>query len=348
MGLFFDSRTGWWVADYKDASNRRRRRKVSRIEREARKALALLEGQSIRDRLLNVRQLKPIGFDGFARLYLDHAKANVKAWTRYASSLNSLTPFFGNMDLTAIAPDDIERYKKTRIEKVEPSTVNRDLQVLRRMFNLAIAWSYARESPVRFVKFLRESKGRIRYLTREEFDRVLEACPDYLRPIVVVAVHTALRLGELLALLWGDVDLENGFLSVNDPKNAVPAKVPLNQTARQTLRELFGRATSVRVFTDSDGTPVPMRTVERHFTQALVRAKILGFRFHDLRHTCATWLVMAGVEIRKVKDVLRHADVRTTMRYAHLAPEDIADAVRKLDEFARSKPGTRGQASGGS
>jgi integrase len=347
LGLYRDTRTGWWVAAYKDATGRRRRVRVSRIEREARKSLALLDGQSIQDRLLHVRPLKSIGFDGFARIYLDHAKTNVKAWSRYASSLGSLTPFFGNMDLTAVAPDEIERYKKARIEDVEPGTVNRDLQVLRRMFNLAIAWGYARESPVRFVKFFRESKGRIRYLTREEFGRVLEACPEYLRPIVIVAVHTGLRLGELLALLWGDVDLENGFLSVNDPKNAVPAKVPLNQTAHQTLRELFGRATSVRVFTGPDGTPVPMRTVERHFKEALVRAKIQGCCFHTLRHTAASWLVMAGVDIRKVKDVLRHADVRTTLRYVHLAPEDIADAVRKLDEFARSKPGTRGQASGG-
>lgn len=298
----------------------------------------MIEGQVARDRLLGVKALKPIGFEDFGKVFIDHAKANVKAWDRYETSLGNLTPFFGNVNLTAIDPESIERFKKARVEEVKPATVNRDLQVLRRMFNLAIIWGHARENPVKYVKFLREPNGRIRYLTREEFKQLLDELPGQLEPMVIVAVHTGMRLGELLALNWGDVDLENGFLSINDPKEKRAAKMPLNQTARATLEEIYRNALSVRVFVGSDGHPLPERTVEWQFKRALRAAKIQDFHFHDLRHTCATWMVMAGVTLRKVKDILRHKDIRTTMRYAHLAPDDIADAVRILDEFSRSKP----------
>ena len=139
------------------------------------------------------------------------------------------------------------------------------------------------------------------------------------------------------------VDLENGFLSINDPKENRPAMIPLNATASAAINRLYQETSSVMVFVGGDGQPLPMRTVEWQFKKALRKIKIVDFRFHDLRHTCASWMVMAGVPIRKVKDLLRHRDVRTTMRYAHLSPEDIADAVRILDEFSRSKRGPKGR-----
>ena len=335
--VYRDKRTGWWIAWFRDASGRRRRLRVARDPREARRTLALLESEAIRDRLLNVRPLKPIRFGEYAKLFLEHIQTQMRAWKRYRTSLNSLTPFFGNVSLTAINPEEIERYKKVRLEQVEPSTINRDLQCLRRMCNLAIAWGYARENPVRFVKFLRESSGRLRYLTREEFDRLIEASPDHLKPLITTAVHTGMRQGEMLALTWNDVDLENGFASINDPKNATPRKAPLNATAREAIEGLRSNTRSIKVFVGVDGHQIAARTVEKQFKRALVAAKIEDFKFHDLRHTCASWLVMAGVEIRKVKEVLGHKDIRTTLRYAHLSPDQIVDAVNKLDEFSRRR-----------
>jgi integrase len=336
---------GWYVADYVDAEGKRRRRRVARTEREARSALAMLQGQALRDRLLNVRQPKPATFEEFADRFLDHVRSELKAWDRYRSSLRSLTPFFGNLALTAITPEMIDRFKRARVEpfsdpekrRRRQATANRDLQCLRRMFNLAIAWGYARENPVRFVKFFKELTCRIRYLTREQYEALLRASPEDIRGLVVAAVHTGLRLGELLSLNWAHVDLENGFLSVDDPKNSAPAKVPLNAAAARVLQEIRTATRSVRVFVGLQGRPLAMRTVEKRFSRALCRAGIENFRFHDLRHTCASWLVMAGVELRKVRDILRHRDIRTTMRYAHLAPDHIKEAVKRLDEFARSQ-----------
>ena len=154
--LFRDDRTGWWIADYFDSAGKRHRLKASKDPREAKEMLALLEGQAIRERYLDVKPLKQIRFGGFAELFMKHVRTQMRAWKRYESSLRSLTPFFGNLHLTAIDPEMIERYKQLRVTNVQKATVNRDLQCLKRMFNLAIVWRYARENPVRLVKFFRE------------------------------------------------------------------------------------------------------------------------------------------------------------------------------------------------
>jgi integrase len=299
--------------------------------------LALLEGKAVRDRCLDVRPLKQARFSEFAEQFLAYARTQMRAWKRYETSLGSLKPFFGNQFMTAIEPESIERYKQVRVDKVEPSTVNRDLQCLRRMFNLAIVWRYASENPVKFVKFFREKGGRVRYLTRDEFGRLLQHCPEALKPVITVAVHTGMRQGELLALRWADVDLENGFASVNDPKNATPRKVPLNHTARELLCRLKNVARNDKVFCEENGESYASRTVQWQSRRAMKDAKIENFRFHDLRHTCASWLAMAGVPLLAIKEILGHKDIRMTLRYAHLAPDQRVDAVKMLDDFI-SKP----------
>ncbi len=331
--IYRDERTGWYIADYFDVTGQRKRHKVAQDAKVARDMLALLEGKAVRDRCLDVRPLKEARFGEFAEEFLKYARTQMRAWTRYQTSIGNLTPFFGNQFMTAIDAESIERYKQARVANVEPSTVNRDLQCLRRMFNLAIVWRYVSESPLRFVKFYREKSGRIRYLTRDEFGKLLEACPEALKPAVTVAVHTGMRQGELLALRWPDVDLENGFASVNDPKNGTPRKVPLNKTVRELLGRLRREARSEKVFCDGEGQPYASRTLQWQFHRAVKDAKIENFRFHDLRHTCASWLAMAGVPILTIKEVLGHKDIRMTLRYSHLSPDQRVDAVRILDDF---------------
>ncbi len=336
--LTHDPKSGWWIGSWVDSAGKQHRKRLSRDETHARETLVMLEGEAIRNRLLEIRPLKRIRFDEFAALFLEYCRAQVKVWRRYQSSLRSLTAFFGNRFLTAIDAELIERYRQSRLESVERSTVNRDMQVLKRMFNLAIPWNYARENPVRFVKFFRESIGRLRYLTREEFDRLYDVAPEHLKPLLLIAVHTGMRQGEMLTLTWPQVDLENGFVSLADTKNATPRKVPLNQTARKTFLELRLRSRSDKVFCDDLGIPLPSRTVQWQFKRLLEQAKIENFRFHDLRHTCASWLAMANVPILTIKEVLGHKDVRMTLRYAHLSPDQKVDAVHRLDQFVQSKP----------
>jgi integrase len=329
--------SGWWIGSWVDSAGKQHRKRLSQDEAMARETLTALEGEAIRNRLLEIRPLKRIRFDGFCERFMEYCRVQVKAWRRYDTSVRSLKAFFGNRFLTAIEPDLIERYREKRLESVERSTINRDMQVLKRMFNLAIPWGYARENPVRWVKFFRESIGRLRYLTRALFEKLYEVAPEHLKPLLVVAVHTGMRQAEMLTLTWAQVDLENGFVSLVDTKNSTPRKVPLNQTTRKTFLELKLKAQTESVFSDSGGHPLPSRTVQWQFKRVLEKAGIENFRFHDLRHTCASWMAMADVPILTIKEVLGHKDVRMTLRYSHLSPDQKVDAVKRLDRFVQSK-----------
>lgn len=214
MGYIYrDKRTGWYVGEYFDAHGRRRREKLSRIRREAEATLALVESKVIRERLTGVRETQAVNFGEFADRYLGSVQEALRPKTlkRYRTSLNKLKPFFGNSDLTAITPERIDQCKAARMEGIaDPArkqkhwaTMNRDLQLLRAMFNLAIEWDCPRENPVRPRLFFKESKGRIRYLTPEEYNRLLGACRTDIRRLVVVAVHTGMRLDAQRSALEG-------------------------------------------------------------------------------------------------------------------------------------------------
>ncbi len=335
--LSYDASSGWWIGSYRDSARRRREHRLSRNEREARKTLAALEGQAILDRRLGIRPLNIVRFSEFVETFISHAKVNVpRSWERYEDSAVNLLGFFGNeIDLTAIDPKGIEGFKAYRVQSVKPSTVNRDLQVLKRMFNLAIAWGNARENPVKLVKFFKEPTGRVKYLTCEQYEKVLEACRPHLRPLIVAAVHTGLRLGNLLRLRWCDVDFENGYANILKTKNDVPRHLALNNNVIEALLPIKLK-NKEWVFTNEEGEHLPSRTAQWQFGQALEACGIQEFRFHDLRHTCASWLAMAGENQEVIKEILGHKDIRMTDRYTHLMPGRTKTAVKKLDRFLKS------------
>ena len=153
-----------------------------------------------------------------------------------------------------------------------------------------------------------------------------------------------MRRGEMLELEWQRVDLDEGlvYLRGADQKNGKFGSVPLNETAKAALvlRDEFRREncpSSPWVFAHKDGERIA--SVKRSFASACAKAGISDFRIHDLRHCCAAWLVQSGVSIRAVAELLRHADIRVTMRYAHLAPETVRAAVSVLDAESRSGHG---------
>jgi integrase len=338
--LVFDENSGWFKGKYIDSAGRRKFHRLSRNEKQAQKTLAALEGKAILDRHLGVKPLKTVRFGAFCEIFMSYARGNVKSWERYSSSVAKLLEFFGNeVDLVAIDSHQIEGYKSSRIEsgKVEGATINRDLQVLKRMYYKAIDWDYARENPVTKVEFYAESYGRIRYLTREEFVKVLEAADPRVRPVIVFAVHTGMRQSEILGLQWSDMDLENRYASLYVTKNSEPRKVALNASAVLAVLPLK-LSKSDYVFSDSSGVPLSPRTVLDWFKRALAKAGIRDFRFHDLRHTCASWMAMAGVPIEKIKAQLGHKDIRMTMRYMHLAPDGIRSGADQLDRWFKTQP----------
>ncbi|MCU0250848.1 MAG: site-specific integrase [Vicinamibacterales bacterium] len=192
--------------------------------------------------------------------------------------------------------------KLKRAEKVQNSSVDRSLQVLRRLFNWAIEQGLAADSPVRRVKFFRADVKRLRYLTEDEYKLLhAEAArvtrSPFLRDAIELAVHTGLRRGNLLGLQSSWIDWDNRVTRVPRTKNGRPHAVPLSATAYATLKRLWdAKQDEVYVFVYRKGEQpaTALQDLKRGFHTAVENAFLESLRFHDLRHTFASWLVMRG------------------------------------------------------
>jgi integrase len=193
---------------------------------------------------------------------------------------------------------------------------------------------------------LKEPEGRVRWISREEAARLLEAAKasrsPYLADLVILALNTGMRREEMLGLEWCRVDLQAGLihLEAQHTKAGKRRSVPLNRAAREAIlaRARFRAKhcpASPWVFCKMDGERI--HEARKGFLAACAKVGIVDFCFHDLRHTCAAWLVSAGVPLTDVRDLLGHSTVSTTERYAHLAPERVRSAVAMLDEVAESR-----------
>jgi len=183
---------------------------------------------------------------------------------------------------------------------------------------------------LREVQKLQEPGGRLRYLTKEEAKELVDSCHGPFRALVMTALHTGMRKGELLKLPWDAVDLKHGFLRVQQSKNGHPRTIPMNESVRGVLTGLRSRLDVNWVFHDEEGKAFP--NTRRRFEAACRKAGLVDFHFHDLRHTFASWLVMAGVPLPTVSDLMGHKSITMTMRYAHLSPTHRQEAIRSLDK----------------
>ncbi len=249
--------------------------------------------------------------------------------------IRNLLPVFGHLTLGEIRPQLIVAYKQKRYaDGVAPATINRELAAMKKAFNLAIReWEWCRENPVSRVSMEKEASPRDRWLTHEEEARVLGASPPSLRELVLFALHTGMRLGEILALTWRAVDLVRNTATVFQSKNGTRRTIPLNQTARALLKaKAKVRALHTEhVFQSEAHTPLDPNNVRRAFRRAVEQAEIEELHVHDLRHTFATRLVQAGVDLYKVQRLLGHQSPVMTQRYAHHSPESLRGGVEILD-----------------
>ena len=259
----------------------------------------------------------------------------------YAASkrfmIKQIIEVFGNLNVNDLNPQIIEQWQSERLKRNKPATVNRVLACLKHMFTKAVDWNMASEGTlkqVRKVKFLKENNKRLRYLDVEECQRLIGICPDHLKPIVTVALNTGMRRGEILGLRWEQVDLRHGFILLETSKNGERREIPINTTLEYLFKEMPHSVESKYVFVDKNGKPY--KEIKRSFSTALRRVGISDFRFHDLRHTFASHLVMAGIDLTSVKELLGHKTITMTLRYSHLAPEHKRKAVNTLDKVLRN------------
>lgn len=274
--------------------------------------------------------------------YFQYYKANRRSRSveRHQMAFQSLKRVFSGKRLADINPFLIERYKRMRQEEGRSEvTINRELAFLKNLFTMAIKWGKASENPVKQVRLFREDNGRTRFLTEDEEAHLLAHCGPYLRPIIISALHTGFRKSELLSLTWGNVDFRHTLITVEAAyaKNGEARSVPMTMILTDTLKaSRINAAPTAAVFCTSAGKPY--RDISTAFATAVRRAGITDFTFHDLRHTFASRLVMAGVDLTTVKELMGHKHIAMTLRYAHLAPGHKRSAIAVLDRLAEKVP----------
>jgi integrase len=251
---------------------------------------------------------------------------------RDVHTVKRLLPVFGHLTLAELTTEHISDFRDERLKKVKPATVYQELSLMRRMFNVARReWKWTKENPVADLSFAVGNKNaRDRWLTLEEEKLLLEKAPNpfWLRPLLIVALHTGMRRGEILNLIWKDVDFNRRLVTVQKSKNGEKRSIPMSLTLLNTLRA-FGKVIDItgKVF------PISVRSLREGFDKAVSKAAFENFHFHDLRHTFATRLVQAGVDLYKVKELLGHKTIIMTMRYAHHCSESLRSSIEVLDNY---------------
>ncbi|MCB9789282.1 MAG: site-specific integrase, partial [Deltaproteobacteria bacterium] len=232
------------------------------------------------------------------------------------------------------------RYGRPR----SPATGNRYLAALSHALGVAVKeWEWLESSPISRVTKQREPRGRTRYLDdgkhgTDERARLLAACdegPAYLRPVVMLALATGMRRGEILGLRWRDVDLASGTLTLWETKNGERRVVPATGAALDELRawaQVQPLDRSAHVFT---GTT----SFHHAFERAVARAGIEDFNFHDLRHTCASHLAMSGAPLLDIAAILGHKTLSMVKRYAHLSPTHLRNVLERSNQRFLDGPG---------
>jgi integrase len=231
----------YWYIDY-TINGKRKWESVGKVgevsKAHARKLLVLRKTEILQGKFNLANKTVSPTFADFSNEYIEYARGNKRSWDRDACSLRCLVPYFGSYTLDEISPILIERYKLERKRSVSARTVNMELSLLRRMFNLGITWDKCQANPVSKVKFYKEELGKIRVLNADEEHRLLEASSDHLKPILVTALNTGMRYSEIMHLLWKDVNLEAGYIHIAKSKSGKSRQIPINDVLKSTLTGL--------------------------------------------------------------------------------------------------------------
>jgi integrase len=254
----------------------------------------------------------------------------------------------GPYTLADVSPALLGESRDKLAQERAPATVVRYLAALSHVFTIAVReWGWLEDNPMRKVRKPKEPRGRVRFLSEDEINangeeiegertRLLNACKKssntYLHTIVVLALSTGMRQGEILNLRWPDVDLNTGRIILHETKNGERRVVPLLGRARELLKEL---SKVRRLDTDllfpgrNPEKPVFIRTP---WLEAVKDAGIDDLKFHDLRHSAASYMLMSGASLGEIAELLGHKTLQMVKRYSHLSESHAAGVVARMNE----------------
>lgn len=295
------------------------------------------------------------------KVYTPHFKAH----HRSIASLGALAPLqpLYSKQLSKLTAAQVKTWRRQRLDSgINPSTINRNIGGLKTVLNHAVEEGHLPANPIAGLGNLKiAEKNRVRYLSTDEEKRLREALDareqrlrderasangwraernyellpdlsnlpyaDYLKPMVLLTMNTGLRRGELFRLKWADV-VNDDTLTVQQSKSGKARHIPLNSEARTVLRDWRATGTQTYVFESAAGRPFD--NVKKSWANIIAAAQLVNFRWHDLRHHFASKLVMAAIPLNTVRELLGHSNLNMTLRYAHLAPGHLREAVEAI------------------
>jgi integrase len=338
MGLYKRGSV-WWMSFMDPNTGKQVRRSTETEDEErAKRIFDKIKGQIAEGKWFERLPGQDIKFRELMQHYLQNHSSRNKAASshkRDKSIVKNLNAVFGDRYLTEIRSRDVAVYKGGRREEgASPRTVNYELTLMGHAFNLAIKeWEWVKENPVSRVSKERVHNQIERWLTGEEEKRLLQVSPKWLQDIIVFAINTGFRQSEILDLRWSQIDFERRTVTISEQKNRGVDTLPLNHTVMDLLKGRKAASGGVdHVFPNNNLERKKNRNLLKAFYTAIKKAKIVKFRFHDLRHTFATRLVQSGVDLYAVQKLGRWKNTSMVMRYAHHYPESLRPAIEVMDK----------------
>lgn len=335
MGSVF-KRGKYWYLDYY-ADGKRHRKSQGKHKKYAELRLKEIELQIAREEL---KIPKDAAIDEFFENFMAYAEAHVRPKTqeKFLTVIKSFKTFRsrfpGINKLSKVTPAFLESYKLYRAKKASKGTANHDLKVLSIMFNWAVAQNLIKNNPAKEVKRFKVDSKQPRFFSQEEIKQILSECPRRWYPAYMILLHTGMRRGELTNLEWKDIDFERKIIKIApkdgwSPKGKREREIPTNDELHDLLLKLQTES-KCRDVLEKNNPKRYDKSLWESFRRLTKRIGIENASIHTFRHTFASYLIMNGVDIVTVKELLGHADITTTMRYAHLVPGHKHWAVNKI------------------
>lgn len=376
MGIFRKGEN--WFIDYR-ANGRRVREKIGQNRKLAESVYSKRKLDLAENKFLDVRKVSRETFRTFAERYLEWVQGRIQTVEEDRRYIKRLNHTFGNMRLEEIDVAQAEAFMSHRLgepkhhpftgrgasdlsadalaarikswyatntKTISKAYVNREVSCLRKILNKAVAWKVIPANPLAGIKLYDEREFiRKRYLKPDDIPILLECCNASLRDIVTFALYTGRRRGEILGMTWRDVDLQNSYVFFPKTKKKEPEQVAIPPRARDLLKRLAANSRGEYVFRKRRGEG-PITEISQQFTQACSRAGIKDFRFHDLRHTAVSYMVMNGIDLKTIADMVGHTTTEMVdKRYGHLSPnhkraatEIFGSAMDQLCGYKAVKP----------
>jgi len=354
-----------WQIDYFDPNGKRVRqsfKKKKDAEAELGKRVSLIAENP--KRYLEKAKAFVTTFDELAEKYKENFKNQRSFKNSKKYSIERLEEEFTGKVLGNISYFDLESYRNRLKDTLtqhgtirKEASVNRVMACLRHMLTKAVEWDMFERNPFDKGRSLqlKENNKRLRFLSEEEIEKLLAECPDpnlpkvkqkkngviqglqaiYLKDFVTVAINTGMRKGEILSLKWSQN--RNGFIYLEETKTDESRQIPINDDLEECLKGIRKRLglASEYLFPDNNGNHI--KDIKTAFGSALKRSGIDDFRPHDLRHTFASHFLMRGGSLKALKEILGHADIKMTMRYAHLSKEFAKEEIQLMNGLTSQK-----------